>query len=331
MTAGVRRAQHGAMSSRIVIVDPHESPELAELADLSGVPWVRVRAWPFALERGDRVVTAIPVPTGARGRALGVLTGAPAPPEAAMPDVLWPDLTLELSSSRSEILAHMSGADAPERTRVGVVGLRGGIGVTHLAACMARAFACHPISVALVADDPFSPLPEWTKTPDVWPQIDADGPLLPNRLAALAPTWKRARLVAGRCPSTRAARAVSATLARGHDVVVEDRGRLFSADAGAGLDALAVVFSGERSDLALWEAVSDRIEPEVIPLVRVHPSGTVCAPADVADFLGTGVLPLTHEKGARLAPKWGAEPGDFTRGSGMRAAVEVVSRVLELT
>lgn len=327
VTTAMGRLHDGAMSSRIVLVDPFECPTLTELADLSGVPWVRVRAWPFVLSADDRVVSSIPVPAGARARAMGVLTEH-APP--ALEDEAWPDLTLELGSSRAEILAHMSGADAPERTRVGVVGLRGGLGVTHLAACMARTFALHPLAVALVSDDPFSPLPEWTKTPDAWPQIDVDGPLLPNRLAALVPSWRRVRIVAGRCPEVGAARAVAATLARGHDIVVEDRGRMVGPEISAGLDALVAVFSGERSDLGLWDRLGDDLMAPVIPVVRAHNTGAPCAPRDVADFLGRGVLPLHHEKGARMAPTHGGEPGDFTRGSSMKTAGEIVGRVLEL-
>ena len=314
------------MSSRVVIVDPFESPGIAELADLSGVPWVRVRAWPFEVEAHDRVVTSVPVPSGARGRALGVVTGVPA---AAAPDEAWPDLTVMLSENRAEILAHMSGANAPPSPRVGVMGMRGGIGVTYLAACIARTLAHHPLTVALVSDDPHSPLPEWTKSRDAWSQIELDGPILPQRLSETLPMWRRARLMAGRCPAKGVATAVAASLSRFHDVVVEDRGRLTRTADADGLDALVVVYSGERCDLDLWERVSHGIAVPVIAVARTHPTGTVLTPADIADFLGTQVIVFPHEKGARLAPAHGGEPGDRTRGSGAKVAGGIVGQILE--
>lgn len=326
MTAIRDHAHDCRMSNRVVLVDPYEHRELADLADLSGSPWVRVRAWPFSIADGDRVVTTIPVPAGAAARALGVLT---APPQAPQIGELWPVTTVDLDRDRAEIVAHMGGANEAPRTRVGVFGLRGGLGVTHLSACIARILAHHPLMVAMVSDDPHSPLPEWTKTEDSWPTIDVDGPLMPERLRALAPSWQRVSLIAGRCPSPHAARRVAAALARCHDVVVEDRGRIARATDLAELDAAVVVFSGDRSDLHAWDAISDAVPCDVIPVARAHNTGTVCAPADIADFLGATVVTFGHEKSARIAPKHGGEPGDCSRGSGIAAASEIVAQLTE--
>ncbi len=315
------------MSSRVVIVDPFESAGIAELADLSGAPWIRVRSWPFEVGPQDRVVTSIPVPMGARSKVLGVFTGVSTP---AMPDEAWPDLTVLLDDNRAQILAHMGGANAPPCPRVGVVGMRGGVGVTHLAACIARTATHHPLSVALVSNDPHSPLTEWTKSPDAWPRLDLDGPLLPHRLTKSVPLWHRVRLLAGRCPSPDAARTVGASLARCHDVVIEDRGRLTRAGDIEGVDLLVVVFSGERCDFDAWDFLSDGITVPVIALARTHPTGTIAVPAEIADYLGTSVIVYPHEKGARLAAAHGGEPGDRTRGGGAKVAGEIVSRIMAL-
>lgn len=315
------------MTSRIVIVDPFEDSSLAELADLSGVAWLRVRAWPFECSASDRLVTTVPVPAGARSRALGVAVGDC--PREAEPGEVWPDLTLPLEN-RAEILAYMGGSHSPQHTRIGVLGLRGGVGTTYLAACVARMLTHHPLTVALVDDDARSALPDRLGCVDAWRRIDVDGPLLPSRLDSVAPLWQRVRVVAGHCPGPEQARRVSAALARSHDVVVEDRGRLLCDRSVDDLDLVVPVFSGERADLDVWEEIAPAISGAIAPVVRCYPTGAVREPDDIADFLNMPVIRFAHEKDARTGPRVGAEPGDRRRTASSRAASSVVNVLLDM-
>lgn len=312
------------MDSRIVIVDPFEDEDLLELAELSGLPYTRVRAWPFGTEPADRFLSTVPVPRGAGRTVLGVV-----PPVAVTPTLgeAWPDRVVTLERGREDILAFLSGADAPGGRRIGVIGLAGGIGATTFAAALARTIATHPLAVALMDTDPVPGLASRLGLDGVdgarWADLAAEsGPLLPQRLQL--PTWHRVRVAtsdargAAGAPLAAAAEALSRTC----DVLVVDLPRTALAEEPVTrFDHLVVLFAGTEAELPAWHAMRG-VAPALHPVVR---TGGPLSPAEVARRLGQAVIALGLE---RAGTGRGVQPGDRRRGAVMTAARILADRLV---
>ncbi|MGM0384819.1 MAG: hypothetical protein ACQERF_02390 [Actinomycetota bacterium] len=315
------------MDARIVIVDPFDDEDLLELAELSGLPFTRLHAWPFEAQPVDRLVSTVPVPRGAGREALGVVPTVALTPKLGE---AWPERVVSLRDGREDILAFLGGADAPGGTRVGVVGLAGGIGTSTLAACLARALADRPIAVALMDTDPVPGLASRLGL-DGYPGLrwadltDESGPLLPRRLDL--PVWHRVRVAtsdvrgAAGAPFTAAANALSRT----HDVLVLDLQRTTDGEDLLGqCDHVVVVFGGTAGEVAAWERLRTTApRPTLHPVVR---AGGGLAPGDLARRLGTPVVTLGTERTA-VATR-GVQPGDRRRGAVMTAARLLADRVM---
>lgn len=301
----------------VIIVDPTDNPQLAELADLSGVTWQRVPAWPFQFPTSSRILSTIPVPAPARQEVLGVVVPGKWDPGLAE---AWPARRVPVTA-HAEILAFLAGAHAPARPRVGVFGARGGLGVSTLALAVTLRLAELPLTVSHVDQDPYSLAPEWIGVPDPWPSLTADGPLLPSRVVELLPRWSRARVAAGRCESVQTARNVAAALSRVQDVTVEDRGRLAGEPTWAHLTAAVFVMRADDDDLRLWDTAPS--DMPVIPVVRPG----VLTLADAADVLGRPVIALETERRPADGVPAALVPRRRARGAVARAAREVVTEL----
>jgi len=321
------------MDSRIVIVDPFESDELLELAELSGMPFTRVRAWHFEPSPADRVITTIPLPRGAAADGLGVVVDVAVP---AGIGERWPERVVTLRHGREDVLAYLSGSDAPGGRVVGVVGLAGGLGATTLAACLARTLAGHPIAVALLDTDPVPSLESrlgFTEGGGVrWADLAGeDGPLLPQRIDAALPVWHRVRIATcdGRGVDGAPFLAVAHALSRTHDVTVVDLPRAPGPDGAALLrrcDDVVVLLGGRRAELAAWERLRAVVGPATLhPVVR---GGGELAAGDVARELGCAVIALGLERAVAAGAAHGAQPGDRARGAVMKAARVLAGRML---
>lgn len=311
------------MDACTVIVDPFEDEDLLELAELSGLPYRRVRAWPFG-EEPERLVTTVPVPRGAGAGVLGVVPGVAVAPKLGE---AWPERVVSLRHGREDILAYLSGADAPGGTRVGVVGLAGGIGSTTLAACLARTLADRPLAVALMDTDPVPGLGTRLGLDGIpgvrWADLtEESGPLLPQRLHL--PVWHRVRVatsdsrgVAG-TPFPAAAHALS----RISDVLVLDLARTAPAEDVIALDHLVVLLSGAPAELAAWTRLQSSVPTAALhPVVRTDGE---LSPPEVARRLGIAVIALGVE---RAGAGHGVQPGDRRRGAAMTAARLLADRL----
>lgn len=311
------------MDSRIVIVDPFQEQDLLELAELSGLPYTRVRAWPFEVAPADRLVSTVPIPRGAGTGVLGVVLDVAVTPRLGE---VWPDRVVSLRHGREEILGFLSGADSPGGTRVGVLGLAGGIGATTFAACLARALATHPIAVALLDTDPLPGLAARLglegHTGVRWADlVEETGPLLPQRFHL--PVWHRVRVAtsdvrgAAGAPFLAAAQALSRT----SDVLVIDLPRSSLAQEPWPVDHLVTVFAGSAPEIDAWSRLREMV-PGVTPHPVVRTDGEL-SPAEVARRLGEPVIALGIERASGTVQ----QPGDRRRGAVMTAARLVAERV----
>lgn len=304
----------------VIIIDPTANADLAELADLSGATWQRVRSWPFEFPASSRVVSTVPVPNSARQDVLGVVVGQGREPGLGEG---WPVRCVPVQD-QAEILAFLAGTQAPQRPRVGFLGARGGLGTSMLTLAVALRLEEVPTSVAVVDQDPFSRAPELLGIPDAWSRLRGQGPLLPSRVSAAVPQWSRAvRVAAGRCPGVQEARAVAAALSRAHDVTLEDRGRMGGQEWWEGLSAAVFLMRADDDDLRQWHAL-----PAGVPVVPVLRQGWLSA-ADAADYLGRPVIVLETER-RRDSPPTALLPGQRARGALARAAREVVRELREV-
>ncbi len=307
-----------------VLVDPFESAELLALAELAGLPTRSCAAWPFDLAPGERVISTVPVPAVHAGRALGVVVGEAEAQVAPGLGEAWPVRTVLLEDGAAAILAHLAGDSEPPGTVAVVVGIRGGIGTTSLAATLARHSASLPLASALVDVDP---------TPRTrallglegglaWADLAGDaGPLLPHRLDAALPQWERVRVLAAddRGGGRERLGAALHALARTHELVVVDLGRDLGCVATLNPDLCVAVMTGEPADVIGAGLLFESMDPACQCIPAVRPGGSMPL-EEVAMRLGAPVVPLGAERGSAAAVAHGVRPGDRPRGALMRAA-----------
>ena len=314
------------MDARIVIVDPYADEDLLRLAELSGLPFTRVHAWPFGAD-AERMVSTVPVPRGAGREVLGVVPGVARAPKLGE---AWPERVVSLRDGREDILAFLGGAEAPGGIRVGVMGLAGGVGTSTLAACLARALAIRPIAIALLDTDPVPGLASRLgldgHTGLRWADLaEEEGPLLPRRLEL--PVWHRVRVAtsdvrgAAGAPFAAAANALSRT----HDVLIMDLQRTADGEQMLGqCDHAVVLFGGTAGEVAAWERLrTTQPRPALHPVLR---SGRGIGAAELARRLGVPVVALGTERAGQ--GMHGVQPGDRVRGAVMTAARLLADRVM---
>ncbi len=317
----------GRMDTRIVIVDPFESEELVELAELSGVPFTSVRTWHFSPTPADRVVTTVPLPRGVARQALGVGLGVDVPPRVGES---WPDRVVSLRHGREDILAWLGGSEAPGGRLVGVVGLAGGLGTTTLAAGLARSLAQRPLTIALLDSDPVSGLAQRLGLAggQRWADFAAEpGPLLPHRLDSVLPVWQRVRVATGDHRGTVNApfAPVAHALARTHDVTIVDLPRSTLAgetDLACCCGDVVVVLGGRTAEVDAWHVLRGLL-PAATTLHAVVRTGGEMGAGEVARELGTPVVALGTERDTGPA----VQPGDRRRGAVMTAAHALAARL----
>nr|NLD40671.1 hypothetical protein [Actinomycetales bacterium] len=346
-----------------VLVDPFENPELRELAELAGLPLRWCAAWPFDLGIRERVVSTVPVPALQADRALGVIVGTPGTPGLGE---AWPSRTVRLEEGAASVVSHLAGGSEAGGRVVAVVGTRGGIGTTSLAAALARLIAEVPCTVALVDTDPVPRLASMLGIEGglAWADLAGDeGPLLPHRLDAGLPLWERVRVLTsdGREGGRERFGAALRALACTHAAVVVDLGRNLGALEVLQPDFCVVVAAGEHKDLAAtarvigesWEGGQDPLAVGRargttvgmggdltsgvadgaarrcvhVPVVR---SGGAIPVEEVALRLGIAVVPFATERGGPAAAAHGSRPGDRPRGALVRAARAVAGIVAPL-
>lgn len=319
----------GAPHGNAVVVDPFEHGELRELAALTGLPVRTCTAWPFDLLPRDRVISTVPVPRAHAGDVLGVVVGmAPAPGIGEA----WPERTVRLEDGATAVVAHLSGDSDPAGRLVAVVGLRGGIGTTTLAAALARTLAEEPLAVSLLDSEPIPRLRALLGVTDglTWADLAAgNGPLLPHRMDSGLPLWERVRVLTADERGSSPERFLAAihALRCTHDVVVADLGRDLAGLALLRPDLTVLVLEGELVDIAAASRILDSAPGECVAAVR---SGSVIPPAEAAMRLGVDVVALGTERGSGVAAAHGCRPGDRPRGAIMRAARDIAHTYLDI-
>ena len=338
---------------RIILVDPYSRPELRAAAELSGLPVRHAREWGFDLQEGDRVVTTVPIPLGARARALGILAD-----EEVQIGIgeSWPDRTLPLEGCEEDVLAFVMDRHAPRSPVVAVWGATPGLGVSTVAAALARRLAGVPLAVALV--DLSGGLESMLElAPGLrWADLRRDpGPFLPGRIDARLPTWHRVRVLAGDAGAPHGTPVAAAlfALAASHDLVVVDCGtdggdaavaakdlvvEVRRAEQESARDARRGIARGATSDRGpgiAGGAISDR-GPGIASGPCVGDSGAAdSAPSHVLLLRGArgrpgrGVIPFPSERGLAEASARGEQPGDRTRGGAGQTIRALADQVVE--
>ena len=333
LTTGVPR--------RIVIVDPTGSESLETVAALSGLPVRRVPSWPFEIDGGDRLITTVPVPAGARDAALGVLPAGRLTPLPALGEV-WPDRTLPLEGCEADVLAYVMDRHAPRAPVVAVWSSARGLGVSWVAAGLARRLAGEPLAVALVdlsggQEALLQPGPglRWTDL------AEDPGPFLPGRLDLKLPTWERVRLLAGKAPAH--VNSSLYALAASHDVVVVDAGAEPQGVLAAAKDIsveLRTASKGSAGALPGSTRASARNARPIAapaPTPCPAPSGEGGPAGPLAVVLERGsrgpadgnVLPYPNERGLAAASARGEKPLDRPRGSAGKAIRGLAELIVE--
>ena len=331
MTTTMTRERERAVAGRgaperVVLVDPIGCEDLAEIAELSGLPVLTTPVWPFSFGEGDRILSTAPVPAAARDRVLGVATA-----ESPVPGVgeAWPDRTLPLPGCEEDVLAYVMDRHAPRAPVVAVHSRERGLGVSTVAACLARRLAGVPLAVALVdltgGATALLSLGDGLR----WPALaDDPGPFLPGRIDRHLPVWERVRVLTGP-PVTRGEVPLDAALfalAASHDIVVVDAGSDPGDVAAAAKDLLVEV----RADLPAARAGDGSADICGAPGIGEAPGaggapGAGEAPGAVTLLRGArqsdvpGVIAFPNERGMREAGARGERPGDRTRGVSARA------------
>ncbi|HIZ34670.1 MAG TPA: P-loop NTPase [Candidatus Ruania gallistercoris] len=252
--------------------------------------------------------------------------------ELTMPDGGRP---LALPARAEELLTRARSACQPRRaTVVGVVGARGGVGASCLAAVLARACANEQLAVALVDLDGAGPGVDLTLGIEHdgglrWADLDGSDGTLPGRaLEEALPVWHGVHVLSadwrGGPAQSLALSAVDA-LAAGHDVVVLDLPRAQSQWAlhCAVLLILAtsdvVTAEAVRTAGSAWEGVDTR-------LVVRGPAPGGLTPAEIADAAGVPLaVAMRSERGLRAGVERGVAPGDNRRGALIRGARRLVA------
>ena len=242
---------------------------------------------------------------------------------------------LALPARAEELLTRARSACQPRRAAVvGVVGARGGVGATSVAAVLARACVNEQLTAALVDLDRSGPGVDLTLGIEHegglrWADLDGTDGTLPGRaLEEALPVWHGVHVLSadwrGGPGQSLALSAVDA-LAAGHDVVVLDlpRAETHWAMHCAVLLLVATcdVVAGEavRAACGAWEGVETR-------LVVRGPSPGGLSPAEIAEAAGVPLaVAMRSERGLAAGVERGVAPGDNRRGALIRGARRLVA------
>lgn len=242
---------------------------------------------------------------------------------------------LPLPARAEELLTRARSACQPRRaTVVGVVGARGGVGATSLAAVLARVCVNEQLAVALVDLDRGGPGVDLTLGIEHegglrWADLDGSEGTLPGRaLEEALPVWRGVHVLSadwrGGPERSLALGAVDA-LAAGHDVVVLDLPRTeahWAMHCGVLLlVATCDVVTAEavRAACSIWEGVQTR-------LVVRGPAPGGLTPAEIAEAAGVPLaVTMRPERGIRAGLERGVAPGDNRRGALIRGARRLVA------
>lgn len=289
-----------------------------------GVPWVRVRA--DAAVGADRRAARRDPPATADVKGAGELIRLPRDAEALL-----------------RLLGTL--ACRPRARTVVVVGARGGVGASTLAAALARAAAGTGLSTALVDLEAagagldlllgleHEPGPRWA---DLEPER-AGFPA--EALSRALPPWCGVRVLSGDLRGGAAGGTVLDDAVRAlrsaHDVVVLDAPRArWPSDAGLGLgdvaaDVHVLVAAGDvRSAAALAGMRARRPAADLRLAVRAGGVGGL-HPEELAQVAEAPLaVVLRTERGAAAAAEVGGAPGDNRRGAVARAAGRLAAAVL---
>lgn len=242
---------------------------------------------------------------------------------------------LALPVRAEELLTRARTACQPSRaTVVGVVGARGGVGASSLAAALARACVNEQLAVALVDLDRGGPGLDLTLGIEHdgglrWADLDGSDGTLPHRaLEEALPSWHGVHVLSAdwrRGPAQSLALGAVDALAAGHDVVVLDLPRAQTHWAMHCAVVLVVatcdVVTGEavRAACARWEGVETR-------LVVRGPAPGGLTPGEIADAAGLPLaVAMRPERGLSAGVERGVAPGDNRRGALIRGARHLVT------
>lgn len=244
---------------------------------------------------------------------------------------------LALPTQAEELLTRVRAACQPRRAQVvGVVGARGGVGATSLAAVLSRTCAKESLAVALVDLDGTGPGLDLTLGIEHegglrWADLDGTDGTMPERaLEEALPHWCGVHVLSadwrGGPASSLAVGALDA-LAAGHDVVVLDLPRSQPQWSAYCTVVLIVttcdVVSGEavRATRSAWEGAETR-------LVVRGPAPGGLTPEEIAEAAGLPLaVTMRPERGLTAAVERGVSPGDNRRGALSRGARQLVSEL----
>lgn len=246
-------------------------------------------------------------------------------------------LALHLPDGAEDLLTRIRQAAVRQQAQVvGVLGARGGVGASVLAAVLARASAAEQARTALVDLDADSAgldlLLGMEKEPGLrWSDLGEDrGHFAAAELTEALPAWHSVRVLSadwrgGAGPST--ARHVVDALAAGVDVVVLDISRRQDWAAWAGRCAVVVLVAGcDVISAAGVQAVQRALGHADMRLVVRGPAPGGLSAKELA---AACELPLTlqmrPERSLPAAIERGVAPGDQSSGPLMRAGRELVN------
>lgn len=294
-------------------------------------------------DQGEGVATP-----GARCPEVRVRIGAKRPPVAS----LVPGGDLELPADAEPLLRYLSGLAVRPRARVvGVVGVRGGVGASTIAAALARSAVTAGVCTALVELHSVSGgldilLGAEHEPGPRWPDLRAERGGFPAEALALAlPRWEAVRVLSGDRrggpePSDPGVPDALRALASSHDVVVLDLPRagwwgVVGPGPGAGqspqapavaCDVVVLVAACDVRSAAAAGVLAHRLDGADARLVVRRGPGDGLHPDEVAEAGGlpvAAVLPTV--RGAAAAADRGEAPGDRRRGPLARTAGRLVA------
>lgn len=246
------------------------------------------------------------------------------------------DGALVLPAAADRLLALARAANRRMRARVvGVVGARGGIGSSALAAALARVSASRALTSALVDGADGAPLEVLLGLEDDqglrWPDLTGAGSIDPVELAGALPVWEGTRvLCADQRPAALTANAdgVIVALAQVHDAVVLDlpRHAVAAGVAAHWCDVVLILTTPDAASAAGARRVAALLRGQDARLVVRGPIRDGYTPSELAQFCGVPLAgAMRPERSLPLAMDRGLPPGEASRGPLMRLARQLVT------
>lgn len=245
---------------------------------------------------------------------------------------------LTLPEDAEDLLLLARAANQDRRARViGVIGARGGVGASALAAVLARVSVRATLATALVDGGDGAPvdvLLNLEHEPGLrWADVGGAGGIDPAELASALPVWSGVRvLCADHRPAPLSGHADDAVLAlaHAHDVVVMDlpRHALRAGLAARWCDVLLLVTTSDVASVSAARSLTSTSTGEDIRLVVRGPVRDGLTPAEIADACEVPIaVTMRPERSLTASLARGLAPGDSSRGPLRRHARALVTEL----